>query len=152
MKRPRIYVDTSVFGGCYDKEFAVESLKLFQEIRSGKYILIVSQTTLLELEPAPDRVQKVMADVPDTSIQKVILDAEGIALRDAYIKTGILTIDSEADAEHIALATIAQADFLVSWNFKHIVHYDKINGFNAVNLLHGYKPIVIYSPKEVVII
>lgn len=42
MKRPRIYVDTSVFGGCYDKEFETESLKLFDEIRNGKFILIYS--------------------------------------------------------------------------------------------------------------
>lgn len=39
---------------------------------------------------------------------------------------------------------------VVSWNFRHIVHYEKIAGYNAVNILHGYKPVLIYSPKEVV--
>ena len=51
---------------------------------------------------------------------------------------------------HVALATVSRADMVVSWNFKHIVHFDKIRGFNAVNLREGYLPIEIRSPKEVV--
>jgi len=54
------------------------------------------------------------------------------------------------DCRHIACATVNKVDYLVSWNFKHIVHYEKINGYHAVNLLNGYKQIQIYSPKEVV--
>ena len=38
---------------------------------------------------------------------------------------------------------------LVSWNFKHIVHFEKIQKFNAVNIEMGYKQILIYSPREV---
>jgi len=47
------------------------------------------------------------------------------------------------------LATIAEVDLLVSWNFRHIVRYDKIRLFTAVNLELGYKPLAIYSPREV---
>ena len=45
---------------------------------------------------------------------------------------------------------IAHADLIVSWNFRHIVHFDKIRGFNAVNLQEGYPLIDIRSPKEVI--
>ena len=38
---------------------------------------------------------------------------------------------------------------IVSWNFKHIVHYQKIPLYNAVNTLQGYGNIFIYSPLEV---
>ena len=50
---------------------------------------------------------------------------------------------------HIALSTIADVDILVSWNFRHIVRYDKIRQFNAVNLEQGYHILDIYSPREV---
>jgi hypothetical protein len=53
------------------------------------------------------------------------------------------------DGLHVALATIAQADVLVSWNFRHIVRFEKIRLFNAANLEHGYKPLQIFSPREV---
>ncbi len=49
-----------------------------------------------------------------------------------------------------AISHCFQESFVVSWNFKHIVHYEKIAGYQAVNLLNGYKEIRIYSPKEVV--
>ena len=34
-----------------------------------------------------------------------------------------------------------EVDFVVSWNFKHIVHFEKIAGYQAVNLLNGYREI-----------
>jgi len=53
------------------------------------------------------------------------------------------------DGLHIALASVAEADLLVSWNFKHIVHFDKIRLFNSANLEQGYRTLQIYSPREV---
>jgi hypothetical protein len=50
---------------------------------------------------------------------------------------------------HIALATIADVDALVSWNFRHIVRLDKIRLFNAVNVESGYRVLNILSPREV---
>ena len=72
------------------------------------------------------------------------------SLRDAYLAAGVVGPSSRNDAEHVALATVARADLIVSWNFKHLVHIDKIRGFNAVNLRDGYPTLEIRSPKEVV--
>jgi hypothetical protein len=73
-----------------------------------------------------------------------------LALRDAYINAGVVGYASTEDAEHVAAASVAGADMIISWNFKHIVHYDKIAGYNAVNMSHGYRVIQIFSPREVV--
>jgi hypothetical protein len=54
-----------------------------------------------------------------------------------------------SSAFRIALATVADVDIVVSWNFRHVVRFEKIRLFNAVNLEFGYKPIQIYSPREV---
>lgn len=150
MKRLRIYVDTSVFGGCFDEVFRRESELLFQEIKDGKFILVISGTTSRELNEAPPKVQGVLVDLPPETVEVIDLSEEIYALRDAYLKAAVVGPASEADAEHIAAATVAGVDFVVSWNFKHIVHYDKIRGFQAINLLQGYEPIQIFSPKEVV--
>jgi len=150
MKQLRIYADTSVFGGCFDEEFEKESNQLFDEIKQGKFLLVISETTERELNDAPSRVQEVLAGLPPEMVETVILSDEIRALRDAYLKAAVVGPSSEADAEHIAAASVARVDFVVSWNFKHIVHYEKIRGFQAINLLHGYEPIQIFSPKEVV--
>ncbi len=74
-----------------------------------------------------------------------------IRVRDAYLAARILGSASLRDAEHVAAATVARADLLVSWNFKHIVHFDKIAGFNEVNQRLGYGAIRIHAPPEVVL-
>jgi hypothetical protein len=71
-------------------------------------------------------------------------------LRDAYLQAGVVGPASLVDAEHIAYASVAEVDLIVSWNFKHIVHFEKIRGYHGVNLAKGYNPIPIHSPREVV--
>jgi len=150
MNRLRIYVDTSVIGGCLDKEFEVESNTLIGMARRGEVVLIVSYLLLDELDAAPEPVRAILETLPSESIELLERSQEAEALRDYYLEYGVLGAASQKDAHHVALAAVARADMIVSWNFAHIVHYDKIRGFNAVNLLRGYPPIAIYSPKEVV--
>jgi hypothetical protein len=54
-----------------------------------------------------------------------------------YEARRILAVKYAADMRHIALATIATVDALVSWNFKHIVRLDEIRFFNAINVESG---------------
>ncbi len=150
MKKLRTYADTSVFGGCLDDEFAEESNAFFEEIRGGKFSLVISETLLRELDQAPEEVQKILASLSPETVEIIEYNDEIGSLRDAYVQARVVGPASQADAEHIASASVADVDFVVSWNFKHIVHYEKISGYQAVNLLRGYKPIRIYSPKEVV--
>ena len=150
MKKPRIYVDTSVFGGCFDDEFQKESKKLFDEIRGGRFILIASSAILQELSKAPDNIKNLIASVPGEYLETPETTQEVRNLRDAYLAAKIVGKQSIVDAEHIAAASVFGADLIVSWNFKHIVHFDKIPRFQGVNLTLGYRPIPIYSPKEVV--
>jgi hypothetical protein len=81
--------------------------------------------------------------------EQLNVNDEADILVEAYKKNKILTPKFTEDLMHIALATVANVDIVVSWNFKHIVHFDKIRQFNAINLKMGYKDIEIYSPREV---
>jgi hypothetical protein len=53
------------------------------------------------------------------------------------------------DALHVALATVSGCQMIFSWNFRHIVHYDKIALYNAINVREGFAPISIHTPQEV---
>ncbi len=150
MKRLRIYVDTSVIGGCLDPEFADESKALVEMARRGEATLLVSDLLLEELARAPLAVQQLLGSLPADATEFVAASSESLALSKAYLAAGVVGASSDADAHHVALATVAQADMIVSWNFKHIVHFDKIRGYNGINLVHGYREIEIHSPPEVV--
>lgn len=150
MKRLRLYADTSVFGGCFDDEFSESSRKLIAETRQGRFILVISATTLRELEPAPAEVRKLVTDLAPDLVEPLDPSEEIEELRDAYLKAGVVGPASLLDAEHIAGATVAGVDLIVSWNFKHIVNFEKIRGYHAVNFFRGYPAIPIYTPREVI--
>ena len=150
VKQLRIYADTSVFGGCFDAEFQVVSRQFFREVQNGRFVLVISDVTTRELQEAPEDVRQVLVQLPEKQIEEVLVDDEVMALRDAYVAAGVVGPASKADAEHIAVATVAKVDMVVSWNFRHIVHFDKIRGFNGINVLKGYRALEIYSPVEVV--
>ncbi len=89
-------------------------------------------------------------EVLELGAETLQLTPEAKALAAAYLTAGVISQRYEADALHIALATLAKVDVLVSWNFKYIVNLRRIRGFNGVNLMRGYDTLEIRSPKEVV--
>jgi len=144
----RIYVDTSVFGGCFDPEFELWSNRLIDLFKIGKYIAIISEVSKFELKFAPGHIQQILLDIPKDNIEVAKLTEEAKQLSEKYIKEKIVTGKSLADTQHIAIATIQQVDLLVSWNFKHIVNYNKIRLYNSVNLKYGYKILEIRNPRD----
>lgn len=148
MSSYRVYADTSVFGGVFDDEFVIASQTFFDQV-GERFTLVTSALVQAELATAPD-------DVRDL-FDRMLIDAEiatvsetALALQQAYLRAGVVTAKWATDALHVALATVTACTFIVSWNFKHIVHFEKIPLYNAVNTLEGYAPIAIYSPREVI--
>ena len=149
-RRLTLYLDTSVIGGYYDVEFEKETKLLFEDIANGEYRVLCSTLTEDELIKAPERVRKLLSELPESIKQKIELTEEATLLADCYITENVVGKTSREDCLHIAMATINRADILVSWNFKHIVNVKRIRGYNAINLKYGYPTIDIRSPKEII--
>jgi hypothetical protein len=71
-------------------------------------------------------------------------------LAEVYIKEGALTKRSINDARHIAIATIAGASAIITWNFKHMANFMRVEQYNSINLHQGYTRINIYSPMGII--
>lgn len=145
----RMFVDTSVIGGCCDEEFDVVSRLLLAEFRSGKAIAVVSSLTLDELELAPDKVKRILDELPNSVLEYVELDEDSAQLADEYIADGVVGQGSLIDAQQVAIASLNKVDVIVSWNFKHIVNLNRIRLFAATNLRRGLQTPEIRSPREV---
>jgi predicted nucleic acid-binding protein len=148
MKKIKIYIDTSVIGGCFDEEFAEYSNKLFDYFIAEIYEPIISELVATELENVPDYVRNKLSELNNLEI--IDINSEINLLSDNYLKEKIVTKKYRNDCLHIAYATYHKIDVLVSWNFKHIVNLDKIHRFNSVNLREGYNILEIRTPREVV--
>ena len=148
--KQRIYIDTSVVGGCEDEEFSQWSVQLFEGFRQGLRIAVVSDLTRREIEEAPESVKKVLSSIPDANVENVFLTEEAEKLAQNYIDEGVVSAKHIVDAQHIAIASVERVDVLVSWNFHQIVNLDRIRAFNSVNLKLGYPILEIRSPREVI--
>jgi hypothetical protein len=145
----RIYLDTSIFGGYFETEFELWTKVLFNKIQQGSYSVLYSQLTDIELTPAPEHVKQLALTIPEQFIQFIRINEEATQLADRYIAEKVVGKSSRADCIHIALATIYNADMLISWNFKHIVNINLIRGYNSVNYRLGYKMLEIRTPREI---
>ena len=145
----RVYADTSVFGGPFDVEFALPSRAFFEQVRAGRFRLVSSALVADEIESAPPAVRDLFDEIAAGADIAGIGD-EALRLHEAYLGAGILGPASVADAIHVAIATVSECRAIVSWNFKHIVHIEKIARYNAVNTLLGFGAIAIHSPAEVI--
>lgn len=143
-----VYLDTSVFGGYFDEEFSKNTIPFFDRIVQEHIEVLVSKLLIAELAGAPEKVRELLNQIPKEQRKFVELTEEARFLANKYIEEGVVGRTSRADCQHISMATLAKADVLVSWNFKHIVNLERIRGYNGINLLMGHSTIEIRTPKE----
>ncbi len=144
----RVYIDTSVIGGCFDYLFEDASRRLIDRAVNGEIMLLISDHAFVEINRAPEQVSNIVKHLPARVYEEVLVNAEARRLMQVYMEERIVTRKSQADALHVACATIAKADAIVSWNFKHIVNFVRSRRFNEINERQGYKPLQICTPKE----
>jgi len=130
-------------------EFSEATRKFLDMVKQERYILLLSKATYAELENAPPAARRVLTALPAESLEEVEIDAAVEELAKAYVAAGVLSPSDAVDALHVAAATVAGADLILSWNFRHIVNYNRIQRFNSVNMANGYRPVDIRSPLEV---
>ena len=150
MKPLRVYIDTSVFGGCFDSEFADMSNAFLEMVVRGGINALISDTLAGELVDAPQEVRDILQRVIDSGCERLTLTREAEELRDSYLAAGVVTGKYENDALHVACATIARADVIVSWNFKHLVNPFRVRAFNGVNVAQGYGQVIVMTPADIV--
>ncbi len=145
----RIYLDTSVFGGVFDKEFARPSKIFTEQVRQGAFHPVTSAIVQDEIAKGPSHVRNFF-DQMLIRCETVPTTQEALRLHRSYLEMGIVSEKSANDALHVAIATVSNCGVIVSWNFKHIVNFKRIRLYNAVNSLKGYSNLLICSPQEMI--
>ncbi|MBK9321285.1 MAG: hypothetical protein IPM91_22450 [Bacteroidetes bacterium] len=100
----KFYVDTSVWGGFEDKEFRNWTVPFIEQARQGKFIIVLSDVTLGELQNAPLKVRELPTSIPPEFIELVTITEEQLELANKYVTEGALTQKFHSDAQHIAIS------------------------------------------------
>ena len=149
----RLYVDTSVFGALFDEEDP-ERVRLtrstLRRIKQAPYEAFIGTPVLEEISIAPLRL-RVALERQLKSLSPTLIEEGTASLRlaQAYMDARLVPPPKRNDARHIAIATAADLDAIVSWNFRDMVNIKKKNIVHSVNAKFGYRLIDIVSPLEV---
>jgi hypothetical protein len=119
-------------------------------VQSGVITCVYSDLTEYELENAPEKVKNHFLNLDRETTEFVEITEEIDELAKEYVRENVVGETSMDDCRHIACATINNVDYLVSWNFKHIVNVFRIRGYNSINLKNGYLQLDIRSPKDII--
>ena len=103
----RVYIDTSVIGGCLDEEFEGPSRRLIERCARGEITLVISRLPHGNVRRAPQAVRDILTSIDPGHLEEIEVTGEVENLANRYIEAGALTETSLQDAEHIAAATLA---------------------------------------------
>ncbi|MCD6449990.1 MAG: PIN domain-containing protein [Thermotogaceae bacterium] len=147
----KIYLDTSVISALFDyrnpeRQMLTKEFFNFSELHE----LFVSDLTILEVEKTPNselrnQMIKFMKDW-EFGILEVDENVHKLAME--YVKYEAVPASYMEDAYHIAVATLNSMDYLVSWNFRHIVRMKTRAVVKMVNSLRDLRYVEIISPAE----
>jgi hypothetical protein len=155
MRVPTIYLETTIFNFPFADDaphYQADTLRLFAEIKAGKFRPFTSEYVPRELEVTKDteKLAKMKALISDYGITVIPANSEIERMADVYISADIIPVKYATDALHIAAATVTGLDFIVSLNFRHIVKHKTIFETEVINTREGYKRVFIHTPAEVI--
>lgn len=112
------------------------------------YSVSISEVTLNELGRIVDNDTRKNARALVESFEMLTMNDSIIELAQSYIENGIFPQKYFDDALHVAVASYHGINYLVSWNFTHLVKVRTRKNVNAVNVLRGVHNLEILSPQE----
>jgi predicted nucleic acid-binding protein len=154
LRIPTVYLETTIFNFPFADDaphYKADTLKFFAEIKAGKFRPFTSGYVIQELDNTKDveKREKMKALIDEYGVTVLPASDEAKRLAGLHIDAGIIPKKYETDALHIATATAAGIDIIVSLNFRHIVKHKTIIETDAVNIREGFKLVFIHSPAEV---
>ena len=151
-KKIKVYIDTSVWNFALETERpdCLITNELLRFLKGNiEYAILISDLIKAEVDDAHEPRKHQLTALIER-FDPVILQStkEAFSLAEYYISENLIPKKFTDDANHIAIATVNMCEFLVSWNYKHIVRAKTIRGVHLINQKKGYNLIELVSPRE----
>ncbi len=159
MKKLRIYLDTSVINFLFADdapEKKLVTIEFFEKfIQTGIHDFFISDVVFAEISATPDieKRDKLLEVVTKYALEQapIQFSSDIDILVKTYISKGIFSVNKEADALHVAIATVNQMDILLSWNYRHLANVFRERKIVAENMLMNYtNTFRIITPLELI--
>ena len=144
----KLYLDTSVYGGYYDEGMEA-SVELINWINYNHHVVVYHSNILDdELNNAHESLKYRLLNVSNKILRKKFIYStpKSIEIAKQYILLDVLPPKSFKDAQHIAVASINKIDYILSWNYKHMVRREQL--FTEANKLLNIHQVSIMKPNK----
>lgn len=152
--KPLVYVETTVISLLTAREpkneLTVSHQKLTRawwDYAQSAFDLCISEAVLDEIGRGDQHAAQSRMDAI-AGIRVLPLLPEEFSLASEYIQRLHLPLSAALDASHIASASLNGADYLVTWNCRHIANAQFRQKIAAINSFHGYPIPVVCTPEE----
>lgn len=149
--RNRVYVETSIPSFYYTLRTDPESVARMHWTRqwwqecAGESRLLTSAAVITELrEGTGGKNEERIALLQSASILPIT--DEVLEIAQVYIDKLVMPRDPQGDALHLALASYHKADFLLTWNCRHLANANKFHHIRVVNFEMGLPCPVLTTP------
>jgi hypothetical protein len=154
VKKLKLYIETSVWNFLFADdapEKMRDTILFFDRIAGSEdYELYISELVNAEIDDAPEHIKNMLRDeIEKLEPEELEITVEARNLAGKYAEANLVPQKAYRDLIHLAVATVNNMDFLISWNLSHIVRAKTMVGVNAINILEGYRDIKICTVLEV---
>jgi predicted nucleic acid-binding protein len=151
VKKLKIYLDTSVISHLDQSnhpDWTADTIRLLDKIEKGDYHAVTSDVALMELEKCSDeKYKKLMSFVERMNPEILELNDVVKSVANKFIEMKILTEEDLQDCRHLAFALLYDCDYIVSWNFRHIVNVKTQKGVRIIAALEDKDEVKICVPS-----
>ena len=152
---PTVFIETTIPSYYFENRTDVRSVDWRIQTRRWwnsyrrQYSLVTSPLVLAEFQRSPD-VKSAEADRFFEEVEMLEKPPNFAAVVNRYVRERLMPADAGGDAAHLAFASIYGADFLLTWNCRHLANANKQRHIHVVNTRLGLTTPIICTPFELV--
>ena len=154
MPLKKLYLDTSIIShldASDTPEKMRETKKLWEYFIGNKYEVFLSNVTFDEISECNNPKKVFMLEqIKKINYTFLTENEQNKLLVKEYLNYGVLTEKCINDLRHVSLAVLSNCDYILSWNFIHLVNIRTIDKIQLVNKLLGYSDIKIIPPTMLI--
>ena len=149
--RTTIYIETTIPSFYYTLRDDAESIarmhwtREWWEKNAGQSTLVTSVAVIEELQHGSGGLNQDRLSLLDQAMILPITDTI-IEIAQVYIDKLVMPRDPKGDALHLAIASYYKADFLLTWNCRHLANANKFQHIRVVNFELGLACPVLTTP------
>ena len=125
MRKLKLYLETSVWNFFYADDAPEErdvTKYFFEYVDKGHYDVYYSDVVLFEINRAGESKRQILMElIRKYGLNELETTTEAENLADKYLEKKIIPAKKREDALHIGIATVAEVDAVITWNYRHLI-------------------------------